>query len=41
MDTWSYEDNERLLLFIWGWVGGGAFDLNVSFGTGDNVKILF
>lgn len=22
-------------------VGGGAFDLNVSFGTGENVKILF
>lgn len=38
MDTWSYENSERFLLFIWGW---GAFDLNVSFGTGENVKILF
>lgn len=25
--------------FLYG--GGGAFDLNVSFGTGENVKILF
>lgn len=38
MDIWSYEDSEWFLFFIWGW---GVFDLNVFFGMGENVKILF